>query len=94
MTSGVFESESQTRPARSSRRRRSRCSSCLQRSGKAARDIHLPWLPEITLKTSAWVLLWQRTPFLLVGQGAGTIETAGIDYILPYWMGRYYGTIF
>ena len=38
--------------------------------------------------------LWQRNPFQLVGQGAGTIETAGIDYILPYWMGRYYGTIF
>jgi hypothetical protein len=37
--------------------------------------------------------LWQRNPFLLVGQGTGTIETAGIDYILPYWMGRYYGTI-
>src|SRR5215471_2343113 len=38
--------------------------------------------------------LWQRSPFLLVGQGAGTIETAGIDYILPYWMGRYYGTVY
>jgi hypothetical protein len=38
--------------------------------------------------------LWQRNPFLLVGGGAGTIETAGIDYILPYWMGRYYGTVF
>ncbi len=38
--------------------------------------------------------LWQRNPFLLVGQGAGTIETAGIDYILPYWMGRYYGTVY
>jgi hypothetical protein len=38
--------------------------------------------------------LWQRNPFQLVGQGAGTIETAGIDYILPYWMGRYYGTVF
>jgi hypothetical protein len=37
--------------------------------------------------------LWQRNPYLLVGQGAGTIETPGIDYILPYWMGRYYGTI-
>jgi len=35
--------------------------------------------------------LWQRTPFLLRAGGAGTIETAGIDYILPYWMGRYYG---
>ena len=38
--------------------------------------------------------LWQRNPFLLVGQGSGTIERAGIDYILPYWMGRYYGTIY
>jgi len=38
--------------------------------------------------------LWQRNPYLLVGQGAGTIETPGIDYILPYWMGRYYGTVF
>jgi hypothetical protein len=38
--------------------------------------------------------LWQRNPFQLVGQGAGTIESAGIDYILPYWMGRYYGTIY
>jgi hypothetical protein len=37
--------------------------------------------------------LWQRNPFLLVGGGAGTIENAGIDYILPYWMARYYGTI-
>jgi hypothetical protein len=35
--------------------------------------------------------LWQRSPFQLVGPGAGTIETAGIDYILPYWMARYYG---
>lgn len=35
--------------------------------------------------------LWQRDPFLLTGGGSGTIETAGIDYILPYWMARYYG---
>ncbi|MBO0720853.1 MAG: hypothetical protein J2P41_08520 [Blastocatellia bacterium] len=37
--------------------------------------------------------LWQRSPFLLYGGGAGTIETAGIDYILPYWMARYYGVV-
>jgi len=36
--------------------------------------------------------LWQRSPFQLsVSGGAGIIETAGIDYILPYWMARYYG---
>ena len=37
--------------------------------------------------------LWQRSPFQLAGGGSGDIETAGIDYILPYWMGRYYGVI-
>jgi len=34
--------------------------------------------------------LWQRSPFQLVGGGSGTIEGAGIDYILPYWMAHYY----
>jgi hypothetical protein len=37
--------------------------------------------------------LWQRSPQLLSGGGDGTIETAGIDYLLPYWMGRYYGVV-
>jgi hypothetical protein len=37
--------------------------------------------------------LWQRSPFQLVGGGQGTIEEAGIDYILPYWMARYYVVI-
>ncbi|HLK69679.1 MAG TPA: hypothetical protein VKU19_39895 [Bryobacteraceae bacterium] len=37
--------------------------------------------------------LWQRDPFELMGGGVGTIEGAGVDYILPYWMGRYYGVI-
>src|SRR5262249_36725056 len=37
--------------------------------------------------------LWQRNPFQVSGGGSGLIESAGIDYILPYWMGRYYGVI-
>jgi uncharacterized protein (TIGR03437 family) len=37
--------------------------------------------------------LWQRDPFQLSGGGSGLIESAGIDYILPYWMGRYYGVL-
>lgn len=37
--------------------------------------------------------LWQRSPQLLYGGGDGTIETAGIDYLLPYWMARYYGVL-
>jgi uncharacterized protein (TIGR03437 family) len=35
--------------------------------------------------------LWQRSPFLLYGGGEGKIESPGIDFILPYWMGRFYG---
>ncbi len=34
--------------------------------------------------------VWQTNPFQMLGGGAGLIETAGIDYILPYWMARYY----
>lgn len=34
--------------------------------------------------------LWQRSPFQLAGGGSGLIESAGIDYVLAYWMGRYY----
>jgi uncharacterized protein (TIGR03437 family) len=37
--------------------------------------------------------LWQIDPFQLTGGGDGTVEGSGIDYILPYWMGRYYGAI-
>jgi uncharacterized protein (TIGR03437 family) len=36
--------------------------------------------------------LWQRSPYTIsVTGGAGIIETAAIDYTLPYWMARYYG---
>ncbi|HYP05594.1 MAG TPA: hypothetical protein VER03_05100 [Bryobacteraceae bacterium] len=38
--------------------------------------------------------LWQRSPFLLYGGGDGRIESPGIDFILPYWMGRHYGLDF
>ena len=37
--------------------------------------------------------LWQRSPFQLSGGGGGFIETAGIDFLLPYWMGRYYSVL-
>jgi uncharacterized protein (TIGR03437 family) len=37
--------------------------------------------------------LWQISPYQLAGGGGGFIEMAGIDYILPYWMARYYGVI-
>jgi uncharacterized protein (TIGR03437 family) len=37
--------------------------------------------------------LWEESPFQLSGGGSGIIETAGVDYILPYWMARYYSVI-
>lgn len=37
--------------------------------------------------------LWQRSPFQLEGGHYLTIESAGIDYILPYWMARYHGVL-
>jgi hypothetical protein len=37
--------------------------------------------------------VWQLNPFQLSNPGSGLIETAGIDYTLPYWMARYYGVI-
>jgi hypothetical protein len=37
--------------------------------------------------------LWQRSPFLLFGGGAGIVEGPGIDFILPYWMARFFGIL-
>ncbi len=37
--------------------------------------------------------IWQVSPFQLSGGLTGTIEYPGIDYILPYWMARFYGVI-
>ncbi len=35
--------------------------------------------------------LWEQSPFQLDGGGTGVVENAGIDYILPFWMARFYG---
>jgi len=35
--------------------------------------------------------LWEENPYQLSGGGDSRVETAGVDYILPYWMARYYG---
>ena len=37
--------------------------------------------------------LWEESPYQLSGGGSGIIETAGVDYILPYWMARYYNVV-
>jgi hypothetical protein len=46
----------------------------------------------VTLRV-ATDFLWQRSPFQLSGGGNGYIESSGLDYLLPYWMARYYGII-
>jgi hypothetical protein len=37
--------------------------------------------------------VWQINPFQVTGGGSGVIESPGIDYLLPYWMGRYYRVV-
>lgn len=55
-------------------------------NGRACDPVPVPLRPPTDF-------LWQRDPFQLAGGGSGLIEGAGIDYILPYWMGRYYGVV-
>lgn len=37
--------------------------------------------------------LWEESPFQLSAAGSGVIQGSGVDYLLPYWMARYYGVI-
>ena len=37
--------------------------------------------------------IWHRSPYLLDGGEDSGRERSGHDYLLPYWMGRYYGYI-
>jgi hypothetical protein len=52
---------------------------------ESCQPVPVPWRPPTDF-------LWQRNPFQLSGGGKGVVESAGIDYLLPYWMARYYGT--
>jgi hypothetical protein len=53
---------------------------------EACQPVPVPLRPPATF-------LWEVDPFQLNGGGSGIIENAGVDYILPYWMARYYGVI-
>ncbi len=39
------------------------------------------------------MVMWHRNPFALDGGSDSGEERTGCDYMLPYWMGRYYGFI-
>jgi len=39
------------------------------------------------------VFEWKENPYRLDGGGEGNLEFSGVDYLLPYWMGRYHGFI-
>lgn len=47
----------------------------------------------LLLRPPAAEFLWQVSPYQLTGGGSGIVEGSGVDYILPYWMARYYGVI-
>jgi uncharacterized protein (TIGR03437 family) len=46
----------------------------------------------VPIRTPA-TFLWEVSPFQLQGGGIGLIESSGLDYLLPYWMARYYGVL-
>jgi len=46
----------------------------------------------VQLRTPA-TFVWEVSPFQLKGGGSCVIESSGLDYMLPYWMARYYGVI-
>jgi hypothetical protein len=39
------------------------------------------------------VFEWKENPYRLDEGGEGNLEFSGVDYLLPYWMGRYHGFI-
>jgi len=39
------------------------------------------------------MVMWHRSPFQLDGGQDNGEERTGCDYLLPYWMGRYYGYV-
>ena len=39
------------------------------------------------------VMRWDKNPWLAVQGDGGQTESAGVFWLLPYWMGRYYGFI-
>jgi hypothetical protein len=50
----------------------------------------------VHLRKPTEYFIWQKDPF---GTGDGKVDTeglneaTGLDYLLPYWMGRHYGFI-
>jgi len=36
---------------------------------------------------------WRENPYRLDGPGKGRVRFSGVDYLLAYWMGRYYGFV-
>ena len=44
-------------------------------------------------RITKFVVKGDMIEFQLDGGGSGLIEGAGIDYILPYWMARYYNVV-
>ncbi|MBI5086723.1 MAG: hypothetical protein HZB13_19270 [Acidobacteria bacterium] len=56
-------------------------------------DENRAWLVIPVVERTPTDFLWQRSPYQLYGGLYGQIESAGIDYILPYWMARYHHVV-
>lgn len=59
------------------------------RFGEEISDTSKPPLPPDERR----MMIWNGDPFTLDGGNGGYSEDAGTFYLLPYWMGRYYGFI-
>jgi hypothetical protein len=57
----------------------------LDRHGRPQAEHPLSWLERPLMK-------WNGNPYALCG-GSGLLEEVGTFFLLPYWMGRYYGFI-
>ncbi len=57
-------------------------------SSKQRADIPLP-----VAKRPPTDFLWQRAPTVLTGSESATHQSPGVDYLLPYWMLRYFSEV-
>ncbi|MCK5862099.1 MAG: regulator [Candidatus Hydrogenedentes bacterium] len=64
-------------------------------------DVNLVRYPELYARqldrllpaSERYVMRWDKNPYAAVGGDNGYRESTGIYWLLPYWMGRYYGFI-
>lgn len=64
-------------------------------------DLELVYSPELEPLQTSWlppiserpIMRWDKNPWDAVRGDGGNTESSGVYWLLPYWMGRYYGFI-